>query len=238
MAESLVFKLRSDVRCTDGDCGQIKSVVINPGEDAVTHLVVEPAHQQGLAKLVPLRLVDTTLAPIPSGEVRLRCSMEEYGQLDPAEATYPTRGVEDDPTYRAEPMVMWPSYAPPGVMGAMGMPGVMGMPAMSGDDPREAADTFTVDTVPDQLPGEDEVSPGEHVHATEGDIGHVQGIVADPGTGRVTGVLLRERHLLSHRTVLIPRSAVAAVGEDGFHLSMSKREVRDLPPADVDHPAR
>ena len=235
MSESLVFKLRSDVRCADGDCGQLKSVVISPGEDAVTHLVVEPAHEQGLAKLVPLRLVDTTLAPAPSGEVRLRCSVAEYGQLDAAEATYSSPGVGDDPTYRAEPMVSWPSYAPPG---DMGMPGTMGMPAMPDDSRMEAAETVTVDTVQDQLPGADEVSPGEHVHAKDGDIGHVQGIVADPQTGRVTAVLLRERHLLSRRTVLIPRSAVATVGADGFHLSITKQQVQDLPSADIHHAAR
>ena len=111
----------------------------------------------------------------------------------------------------------------------------MGMPAMPGDDRMKAPETVTVDTVQDQLPGADEVSPGEHMHAADGDIGHVQGIVADPQTGRVTAVLLRERHLLSRRTVLVPRSAVAAVGADGFHLSISKRQVQDLPSADVDH---
>jgi hypothetical protein len=229
-----MFKLGTDVCCADGDCGQIKRVVISPGEDAVTHLVVKPADQQGLAKLVPLQLVDPALSRAPSGEVWLRCSLAEYGQLDPAEATYVSPGDGEDPTFGADPAVSNPSYAPPG---AMGMPGVMGMPAMPGGGRREAAQPVTVDTVPDKLPGADEVSPGEHVHASDGDIGHIQGVVADPGTGRVTAVLLRERHLLSHRTVLIPRSAVAAVGADGFHLSISKRQVQDLPPADASYPA-
>jgi hypothetical protein len=242
MPESQMFELGAEVRCTDGDCGLIKSVVISPAEDAVTHLVVVPAQRQGLGKLVPLSLVDTAgdttedAAPDPvGGGVRLRCSVAEYGQLDPAEATYFFGGDEDYPASRDDPMVSWPSYAPPG---SMAMPGVMGMPGMPGDaPPREAADAVTMDTVPDQLPGEDEVSLGEHVHATDGDIGHIQGIVADPGTGRVTFVLLRERHLLSHRTVFIPRSAVAEVDTDGFHLSITKRQVQDLPPADLDHPA-
>jgi hypothetical protein len=235
MPEWQMLKLGAVVRCADGDCGLIKSVVISPGEDAVTHLVVEPAHQQGLGKLVPLRLVDTTLAAAASGEIRLRCSVAEFGQLDPAEATYFSPGDEDYPAYGKEPMVSWPSYTS---SGAMGMPGVMGMPGMPGDDPREDARAVTVDTVPDQLPGEDEVSPGEHAHAEDGDIGHVQGVVVDARTGRVTAVVLRERHLLSHRTVLVPRAAVAAVGPDGFHLSLSRRQVRDLPAADIDHPAR
>ena len=49
MPESLVFKLRGAVRCADGDCGQIKSMVISPSEDVVTHLVVEPVHEQDRA---------------------------------------------------------------------------------------------------------------------------------------------------------------------------------------------
>ena len=228
MPESYVFRLGADVRCADGDCGLIKSLVISPADDAVTHLVVEPAHRQGLGKLVPLRLVDTTYSPAPGGEVRLLCPVAEYGQLQAAEATYFFAGDEDYPTYRKEPMVAWPYYAPPGATG---------LPDVPGDDPREISQVVTVDTVPDQLPGTDEVSRGQHVHAIDGDIGHVQGITVDPGTGHVTSVLLRERHLLSHRTVLIPRSAVAEVSADGFHLSITKRQAQDLPPADIDHPA-
>jgi len=227
MPQAQLLRLGADVRCSDGDCGKIRSLVINPADDAVTHLVVEPAHRQGLGKLVPLRLVDTALAYSAGGEVRLHCTMAEFGQLDPAEATYFFPGDEDYEIYRREPVVSWPYYAPPGATGAPGMPG----------DPGEVAQVVTVDTVPDQLPGEDEVSGGEHVHAKDGDIGHLQGIVVDPGTGRVTSVLLKEGHLLGRRTVLIPRSAVAEVGADGFHLHITKEQVQNLPPADIDHPA-
>ena len=136
--------------------------------------------------------------------------MAEYGQLDPAEARYFLQGNQDYEIYRREPMVSWPYYASPEVMGG----------------PEDVAQVITVDTVPDQLPGEDEVSRGEHVHAKDGDIGHLQGIVVDPGTGRVISVLLREGHLLNRRTVLIPRSAVARVGADGFYLHITTRQVQ------------
>jgi sporulation protein YlmC with PRC-barrel domain len=221
MPETLLFKLGADVRCADGDCGEIRSLVINPDDDAVTHLVVVPAHRQGLGKLVPLRLVDTTLAYSASGEVGLSCTMAEYGQLDPAEARYFLQGNDKYEIYRREPMVSWPHYASPEVM----------------DEPEDVAQVITVDTVPDQLPGEEEVSRGEHVHAKDGDIGHLQGIVIDPGTGRVISLLLKEGHLLNRRTVLIPRSAVARVGADGFHLHITMRQVQNLPHADIDHPA-
>jgi len=229
MTQAQLFTLGADVRCADGECGKIKSLVIDPGDDAVTHLVVEPAHRQGLGKLVPLRLVDTGIAYTPKGEVKLLCTMAEFGQLDPAEATYFFPGDEDYEIYRREPVVSWPYYVSPGAT----PPGEPGEPG----DPGEVAQVVTIDTVPDQLPGEDEVSLGERVHAKDGDIGHIQGIVVDSGSGRVTSVVLREGHLLGRRMVLIPRSAVAEVGADGFHLHITKEQVQNLPPADIDHPA-
>jgi sporulation protein YlmC with PRC-barrel domain len=228
MPEELLFRLGAGVRCTDEVCGTLKSLIIDPADDAVTHLLVEPAHQEGEGKLVPFRLVEGAAPGTADDEVRLRCTVTEFEELDAGEQTELLPGTRDWEIYADEPMVSWPYYAPPGVMGGPGLP----------PDPVVDEQAVTVDTVPDQLPGEDEVSRGEHVHAKDGDIGHVQGMVVDPATGRVTSVILRERHLLGHRTVLIPRSAVAEVGADGFHLDLTTEQVRNLPPAGIDHSAR
>ena len=221
MTQAQLFGLGADVHCADGDCGKLRTLVIDRDDDAVTHLVVEPAHHQGLGKLVPLDLVDTSTADTAKGEVRLRCTMAEFGQLPPAETTYFFSGDESYEFYR-EGVAVWPYYAP-----AAGS-----LPAAPGGPP----DPVIVDTVPDQLPGEDEVSRGEHVHATDGDIGHIRGVVVDTGSGSVTSLLLREGHLFGRKTVLIPRSAGAEVGADGFHLNIAKEQVHKLPPADIDHP--
>jgi len=221
MPEELLFRLGAGVSCADGVCGAITSLVVDPGDDAVTHLIVEPEHRQGAGKLVPFRLVEAAPAGTAGSEVRLRCTLTEFADLDAAEVTQVVGGTEDWEIYAGEPMASWPYYAPPGVMGGPGLP----------PDPVVHEQAVTVDTVPDQLPGEDEVAAGEHVHATDGDIGHVQGIAVDSGTGRVTSVLLSERHLLRRRTVLIPRSAVAEVGTDGFHLNLTSEQVRSLPSA-------
>jgi sporulation protein YlmC with PRC-barrel domain len=220
MPEDLLFSLGAEVRCTDGVCGTIKSLVIDPRDDAVTHLVVEPTNQQP-AKLVPFSLVETAPAGTAGGEVRLRGTVTEFMDLDAAEAKEFIPGTAQWEIYAGEPMISWPYYAPPGVMGMPGLP----------RDPVVDEQAVTEDTVPDQLPDEDEVSGGQRVHAKDGDIGHVQGIAVDPGTGRVTSVLLRERHLIFRRTVLIPRSAVAEVDGDGFHLQLTTEQVRHLPPA-------
>lgn len=229
MPQAQLFRLGADVRCADGDCGKVRHLVIDPSDDAVTHLVVQPGHRGEPGKLVPLRLVDAGIAYSAKGEVQLRCTMAEFGQLDSAEATYFVRDDEDYEGYSPDTGVSWPYYPPQEAR----------PPAVQrwSPGPSQAPPPVTVDTVPDQLPGEDEVSRGEHVHAKDGDIGHVQGIVVDAASGRVTSVLLREGHLLGRRTVLIPRSAVAEVGADGFHLNITREQVQALPHADVEHPA-
>ena len=88
----------------------------------------------------------------------------------------------------------------------------------------------------DTLPlGEVAVRHGEQVHATDGTIGQVQGLVIDPGSRHVTHVLLQEGHLWGRKQIAIPITAVTAVGEDGVQLSITKQQVQDLPPVGIDH---
>ncbi len=227
MPQGQLFRLEAEVRCADGACGKLITLVINPATDAVTHLVVEPERREGPSRIVPLGFVDTGGADTAAGELRLRCTRDEFEQMDPAEATYFPGDEDYENTVGSwEPDALWPYYATGGMV-----PGAPASPGVPGAIP----EPVTVDTVPDELPDEEEVYGGEHVHATDGDIGHVLGFVVEAGSGRVTSILLREGHLLGRRTVLIPRSAVAEVGADGFRLSLTKEQVKNLPHADTEH---
>ena len=55
------------------------------------------------------------------------------------------------------------------------------------------------------------------------------------GNHHVTHVLLQEGHLWGRKEVAIPISAVASTG-DGIQLTVTKQEVQDLPPVDIDDP--
>ena len=83
-------------------------------------------------------------------------------------------------------------------------------------------------------PAEAELIPGHPVHATDGEIGKVQGFIVDPADQRVTHVLLEEGHVWGRkwgrREVAIPISAVTAIDE-GIRLNMTKKQVEDLPPS-------
>jgi sporulation protein YlmC with PRC-barrel domain len=80
-----------------------------------------------------------------------------------------------------------------------------------------------------------QVRPGDHVHATDGEIGQVEGLVIDPDNHQVTHVLLQEGHLWGRKEVAIPIRAVTGM-KIGVQLNICKQEVGDLPPVDIDHP--
>jgi sporulation protein YlmC with PRC-barrel domain len=207
MAEATSFTMGAAATCTDGVCGKVARVVVDPVARTITHLVVEPKHWSGPGRLVPLDLVDAT-----TGEIRLRCTLAEFEKLEPAEETQLLPGVPGYPGYGPEQVLFMPYYGL-GVGSAVPL-------------------TATHDTIPlDEV----EVRRGEHVHATDGAIGRVQGLVIDPASRHVTHVLLQEGHLWDRKEVAIPIGAITGV-DDGIRLSLSKQQVQDLPPVDIQHP--
>jgi sporulation protein YlmC with PRC-barrel domain len=58
MAGTEQFMIGAEASCTDGPCGKLTRVVVDPVARAVTHLVVGPNHEPGAARLVPVDMVD------------------------------------------------------------------------------------------------------------------------------------------------------------------------------------
>jgi len=199
--------------CSDGYRGELRAVVIDPAARAMTHVVVEPEGRRGLARLVPLDLVDA--APGQS-QIRLRCNEAEFMKLDAAEETL----AEFVLGYQVPVQLL-----PPGWRDAGG-------PIAEGAAIPRIPEKETIDVIPT---GEVEEHRGDHIHATDGDIGQLRGFRIDPGSRQLTHVLLAEGHAWARKDVAIPFDKVVGF-EDGIRLSITKRQVRDLPPADIDHP--
>ena len=214
MADTVPFTIGAEASCTDGVCGTVRRVIIDPVARTLTHLVVEHEHGVELARLVPLDLVDAT----PAG-IKIRCTLAEFEQLDLAEETQFVPGTLSDPAYGPGQVLSWPYYG-------------LG-PGLAGVGPDIVSPGVVYDTIP---LGEVEVRHGEHVHAADGGIGHVQGLVIERESHHVTHVLLQEGHLWDRKEVAIPISAVTSVDDEGIHLSLTKEQVQDLPPVDIDHP--
>src|ERR1700722_20184471 len=105
MAQPAEFVIGADATCSDGPCGQVTRVVVNPVAEAVTHLVVEPKHPRGLSRLVPLDLVEGG-----PREVRLRCTRAEVGQLDSAEESHFSPELGGYSAYGPGEVLTWPYY--------------------------------------------------------------------------------------------------------------------------------
>ena len=196
MDEETEFAMGATASCADGPGGKVSRVIIDPATETVTHLVIQPKHRLGVGRLVPLDLVDTT-----AGDIRLRCTVEEFGELEPAQETE----LIDDGTAG---------------LGIGGLNAPMGLIS--------PVQTMVQDVVP---LGEADVDRGDPVYALDGEIGRVQGLMVDRDDHRVTHVLLEEGHLWGRKKVSIPASAVTGVA-NGIRLSLTKKQVEDLPPAD------
>ena len=204
---------------SDGYRGEVLALVVDPAARTVTHLVVEPHGRAGLARLVPLDLADLSdLAGAPTGQVRLRCTEAEFMSLEPAEETL----AEFVPGY-PDPVQL----LPPGWRGTGG-------PTADGGTILRIPEQETVDVIPT---GEVEEHGGDRVHATDGEAGHLRAVRIDPGSGRVTHVVIRHGHAWDRADTAVPAEMVAGFGEDGVRLSITRRQIADLPPADLDHPA-
>ncbi|MGH3198181.1 MAG: hypothetical protein ACRDOH_19310 [Streptosporangiaceae bacterium] len=192
---------------TEFAMGATASCADGPGGE-VTRVIIDPATKtvthlviEPKHRLGAGRLVPLDLVDTAAGGIRLRCTVEEFGRLEAAEETE----LVDDFT---------------GGLGLGGLNAPMGV-----SPPVQAV-------VQDVVPlGEADVDRGERVHALDGEIGRVQGFLADPGDHRVTHVLLQEGHLWGRKEVAIPVSAVTKV-ENGIWLNLTKKQVQDLPPAD------
>ena len=211
------FRIGAGARCTDGVCGQVSRIIVNPVTREVTHLAVGPQHRPGPGRLVPVDLVDAT-----AGQIRLRCTLAEFQTLRPAQET---EAVPDlDPTgTQATPLT--------GVNWLRRYPWMRG--ARDRGEP-QAPQQVTVDSVPS---GEVGIRRGLTVCASDGEIGEVQGLAVEPGGHQVTHVLLQQGRMRGRKEVAIPIGAVTKIGTLLIHLGLTRRQVKDLPPVHIDRPA-
>jgi sporulation protein YlmC with PRC-barrel domain len=149
------------------------------------------------------RLVPVALAETEAGgTVRLNCSADEFANLDAAEEKH---------TVSESSFGYFHITAGGGVAPAMGR-----------------GEVTTDETVPF---GEVDVHRGDSVRASDGEIGHVEGLIIDSDR-RVTHVLLQEGHLWGRKRVAIPIDAVTKVAAD-LEVGLTKQQVHDLPSVDI-----
>jgi len=106
---SASFTIGVKAYCTDGLCGHLTQVVLDPIDDTVTDLIVEPEHRQGLGRLVPV-----AWATPQADRVDLRCTREEFDRLEVAEAVRFLPGVVGYMGFAPENLLLWPYFGSAG----------------------------------------------------------------------------------------------------------------------------
>jgi sporulation protein YlmC with PRC-barrel domain len=193
------FTIGAHVDATDGRCGHLVRVILDPASQSLTHLVVQPGHHEERARLVPVDLVTS----VEDDLIRLNRTKAEFEHLDSAEDV---QFLSDDATglgYGEDPSARTTGHLP-------------GKPMFS-----------------DRVPlGEVEIRRGDPVHASDGWIGSVQGLVLDPADHNVTHVILQEGHVWGRKQVAIPIGAVNRAGGE-LRVDLTKDEIEGLPPVSL-----
>jgi sporulation protein YlmC with PRC-barrel domain len=212
------LELGNPVRCSDDELGTLADVVIDPTTKRITHLVVDPSHEE----LVGARLVPVDLAKGSNDEssgISLSCTIEEASKLPDVHEFAYLRVAEfplDDPDWDVgiQDVLATPYYESTGL-------------GYAGDLPTNVGVTY------DRIPkGDVEIRRSSPVYSSDQHhLGHVDGFVVDGE--HVTHLVLERGHLWGRREVTIPIGAVSKVENDAVTLSLSKDEVGDLPAARV-----
>lgn len=198
MAE-VTLAIGAAAACTDGFRGELKGLVVEPRARTVTHLVIEPEHAQGLARLVPLDHADAAAEPI-----RLGYTEAEFKDLSPAEQAM----AEYVPVQLLPATLGWRSA---------------GEEVMHGDEIRPVREVEEIELVPEN---EVEESRGDSVGATDGRVGQLHALRVNADDGRITQVIVK-KHPWSRKELAIPVDKVAGF-DAGIQLNITKREVQAL----------
>jgi sporulation protein YlmC with PRC-barrel domain len=200
MSEATQLILGAETFCSDGACGEITRVVLDPVTRVVSHLVVEPKHRQGLGRMISWVLLDVSTAGI-----LLKCTSAEFDAFDHAEETVFLPGTGGRVAYVAGHPLPQPYDGLVDVIGEVPQP-------------------VTYDTIPQ---GEVELRGEELVEATDGEIGRVRGLGVDWDSGHVVYLLVHESHVWGRRELAIPIEDVAVIA-DGIRLNIAKGEVQKM----------
>jgi sporulation protein YlmC with PRC-barrel domain len=221
ISDPTLFTIGAKVTCGGEHCGRLTRVILDPIARTLTHIVVEPRREEQ-GRLVPLNLVQAS----NSENIELSCSNDEFSKLAPSENTdylpldgqYGSyyRGYAQGYGYGLGGAAFWPNY------------GYGGTGYGTGWRP----ESTTYDSIPS---GEVTIRRGDAVHATDGDVGHIAGLVIGTPTGEVTHVLLQEGHLWGKKDVSIPIHSVTKVSGI-VQVNLSKQALEELPSIDIDHP--
>ena len=194
--------LNARVNCSDGDCGEIVTLIVDPTTQVVTHIVVATMPKRhDTQRLVAVDLIVRTSRDL----IELRCTEEELVAMVP---------------FIQERYVQ---YAQPEYSDTAGYYGYE-MPYVTPMEPTESL--AEIEMVP---AGELAVHRGMKVDASDGHIGTLDELLLDPDSGHISHLVLVKGHLWGKKEVTIPITDIDFTQDDVIYLSIDKQQIKHLP---------
>ena len=206
---------KAHVSCLDGHGGHPTHIIADPVSQQITHLVVKCNWPPFSEVIVPIEQVERT----EQDQVWLKCTREELSAMPPFEEEVFIR--------------MTPPSVEDGRMDYLAWPYGAGMPGFFPDEMNKFVPVKR-ENIPD---GEFAVQRGARVEATDGFVGYVDDLLVNSTNMQIAYLVLKERHLLSHREVTIPVSQIKDVNEDTIYLKLDRKSIDALPTVPLQHAA-
>ena len=193
-----------EVLCAGKECGRSTSLIINPVNERVTHLVVTEKVFPNIERLVP---VDKILTSSPNS-IQLRCTPSDLSDMETFEETdFIEAGQMEASLPFDEPYEVWP-YA--------------------------MYETLPMALEHEHIPaGEVVIRRGTPVEATDGAVGKVDEFLVDPENDNISHLVLREGHLWGKKDVTIPVSEINKITDEAVYLKLDKNTIETLPTVPV-----
>jgi PRC-barrel domain protein len=224
------------IEATDGTIGSVHDFLFEDSSWTVRWIVVDTGTWLPGRKVL---LTPRQMGAADSGEhrFRVRLSRQQVKDSPDVDTQLPvSRQMETAifDYYGVDPY--WGAiYNPTGVMA---MPGVVGVPPLSAPIPEaETGETFPHGEGDPHLRSVNTVA-GYHIHARDGEIGHVEDFVIDDSGWSIPYLIVDTRNWWPGKKVLIPSGMAREVvwDERRVHLALSRSQIKSGPVYDPAKP--
>ena len=198
--------INAKVYCQDQLCGFAQGVILDPENDVVTHVVVKESKNSHAERLVPIDMIDASLAD----NIHLKLTANMLQNLPPLfdveyiQTTVPHFMEISDITF-LEPVVV---------------------------PERKIIEEKIYHIPTNELP----INHGTRVYSADGyAIGTVDVFFIDQNGGHISYLILREGHIFNQKDIFIPVTEIEKIMENDIYLKLKKEDIEQLPAIPIRH---
>ena len=199
------FNLGSKVQCTDGQCGNLSKLVIDPDSGQVTDIIIEKGFLLTTNIVLPITLVED----VTEEQIRLAIPSEQLSRYPIYEVTEfeePAEVANRQPAAGVSPLGLQTVTEPVAPMVKRKI--------------RRGIEE-----------GRQVIEAGMSVNNSEGVVGKVDRVIIDPITGKISHIVLKRGLVISNLTI-IPIAIMDSIYNNGIFIIATDQEIEQFPAYD------